>query len=177
MYGMVDVNNRYRDVQCMWTKCIVDLSSSSSSSNPHNPLDNSIPSSNEDKAVEVPIVLLYSENRNYLEGYRVPSFSRVLNTYFPHPYLLISCHSYLIPSCRFALSPMLGEFILYDQSSSSHCDRIVLHSSLFHMQNPSQLVHQRDVHCKGMVIQLLKRIALLDHQSDEQCTLMGRILY
>ena len=86
-----------------------------------------------------------------------------------------------ICSCRFASSPALGEFILYDQLSSSsssssplsHCDRIDLHSSLSHIQNPSQLIHQRDVHCKGMVIRLLKRIALLDQQSDEQHAIMG----
>ena len=75
---------RYRDVQCMWTKSIVDIPYSPTTSRNH--LDDTVQTTQENKSVEVPVVLLYSENRNYLEGYRIPSFTRVLNTYFPHPY-------------------------------------------------------------------------------------------
>ena len=84
MIMIIIIMTRYRDVQCMWTKSTVDIPSSSTTSDNH--LDNTVQPTKENKSVEVPIVLLYSENRNYIEGYRVPSFARVLNTYFPYPY-------------------------------------------------------------------------------------------
>ena len=78
--------HRYRDVQCVWTQTSVMVKG---------------------KEIELPLLLLFSENRSYLEAYRVPSFSRVLNYYFPFPFqmsfivILVadSCLLHLASSC------------------------------------------------------------------------------
>ena len=75
----------YRDVQCLWTRA----SLRKNADNLDHPDHPDHPDQKEEgEEIEIPIVLIYSDNRRYLEGYRIPSFSRVLNHYFPHPYVL-----------------------------------------------------------------------------------------
>ena len=69
---------RYRDVQCVWTQMSVMARG---------------------KEIELPLLLLFSENRSYLEAYRVPSFSRVLNYYFPFPFRLSFIVILVVDSC------------------------------------------------------------------------------
>ncbi|KAK8818627.1 hypothetical protein WA538_003938, partial [Blastocystis sp. DL] len=126
----------YRDVQCVWTQTSVMVKG---------------------KEIELPLLLLFSENRSYLEAYRVPSFSRVLNYYFPFP-------------CRFVSSP-LGEFLLFDKEEKDHVvttfSRIILSCNLETIQIAGELTKRLDIVHKNTVIRQLIRSSRLPQQNPE----------
>ena len=147
LYSFYDC--RYRDVQCVWTHSLLT--------------DNG-------RILDIPILLLFSDNRCFLEGYRIPSFSRVFNKHFPYRYEygILWYHSCLCLSCS------LGEFIVYDVKDPdgivrTKCDRIQLKCVLDSIQNDQNLIQQHDLIHKNSVIRLLKKSVLVATQS-QQCT-------
>ena len=99
--------HRYRDVQCVWTQTSVMVKG---------------------KEIELPLLLLFSENRSYLEAYRVPSFSRVLNYYFPFPFIL---------SCNLETIQIAGELTKrLDIVHKNTVIRQLIRSSRLSQQNP-----------------------------------------
>lgn len=145
----VSITRSYREVQCLWTEAHVDASD-----------------------VTVPVLLLFisslshkglssqqSQNRCFLEAYRVPSVTRVFNQYFPYPFLLLShLHS------RCILDPV-EKAILYEKEEEGvrkvHCSLISFQSSSSLLDACSVVDHYHDVQHKNSLLRLLKQCAQL----------------
>ena len=105
-----------------------------------------------------------SQTRSYLEAYRIPSVTRVVNSYFPYPCSFVFSS---MSSCVFSDSESV---ILSERDeegvSCVHCDRDRFSITQSALQSCSVIHHYHDVQHKNKVIRLLKQCALLTDPSS-----------